>query len=157
VGSIESPGEAPTEFEPHINPNSETIMKISIPHPVARGGIAASFLCALSLGAVTASPVATAAADEAFTPRVTVTFSDLNPSEPRDALALYRRIRSAATSVCWRLDDNDLSSRIHMQACVQKAIADAVRKVNRPALVAVYNAHYRPPLPTTAAVAPAHP
>ncbi len=132
-------------------------MKISIPHPAARGGIAASLLCALSLGAAAASPITAAAVDEAFTARVTVAFSDLNPSEPRDALTLYRRIRSAATSVCWRLNDNDLSSRMHMQACVQKAIADAVRKVNRPALVAVYNAHYRPPLPTTAAAAPAHP
>jgi hypothetical protein len=40
--------------------------------------------------------------------------------------------------VCRPLDDSDLVSRDRMNACVHKAIADAVVKVNRPELVSAY-------------------
>jgi len=131
-------------------------MKIALPIPVTRGDIAVSLLCVLAVGGG-ASTVAAATADEDYAPRMIVRFGDLDPSTPRDALALYRRIQSAANAVCWRVADNDLSSRLRMQACVQKAMAEAVSRIDRPALIAVYNAHNRPPLPTSAAAAAIHP
>ena len=119
---------------------------------LTRGGIAASLLCVLSLTAAAPAP-----ADDDYTPQVIVRFSDLDPSNPHDALTLYRRIHTAADQVCWRLDDNDLSSKLRMQTCIQRAMGDAIIKIDRPALIAIYNAHHRPPLPTSAAAAPSQP
>jgi UrcA family protein len=112
-----------------------------------RHGTVALLLGALALG-IAALP---AIADSDT--QVVVSFRDLDPSTSRDAAQLYRRIHSAANSVCWPLDEGDLSSRMRMQDCIQRATAEAVTRINRPALIAVYNAHNRPPLPTAAAAA----
>jgi UrcA family protein len=112
-----------------------------------RHGTVALLLGTLALG-IAAFP---AIADSDIT-QVVVRFRDLDPSTPRDAGLLYRRIYFAANTVCWHLDEGDLSSRMRMQDCIQRATAEAVTRINRPALIAVYNAHNRPPLPTAAAV-----
>lgn len=79
--------------------------------------------------------------------KATVKFGDLNISTPEGAAALYGRIRAAARSVCGEEQD-DLWGRARAESCVHKAIADAVSKVNQPALFIVYNEHYKPPLST---------
>jgi hypothetical protein len=59
---------------------------------------------------------------------------------------LYARINAAAESACsfyWFTSDAD------QNRCVHDAIANAVMKVNQPALFAVYNAKNKTSLPTT--------
>jgi UrcA family protein len=92
-------------------------------------------------GALTCSLMAVCTAAETDTPQTTVKYADLKVSNPEGAAALYARIQRAARQVCLPLDGRDLSSKAQMSACVHKAIADAVAKVDQPALLAVYNAH----------------
>jgi UrcA family protein len=97
-------------------------------------------LAAAILGALACTTVCTAA-EPTIPPQTTVKFADLKVSSPDGAAALYGRIHRAARQVCDRLDGRDLISKARMDACVQKAIAGAVAKVDQPALFAVYNAH----------------
>jgi UrcA family protein len=80
---------------------------------------------------------------ESDVPRVTVRFGDLDLSKPQGAEALYRRIRAAAEQVCRRLDGMDLGSKARASDCREKAIADAVNTLNRPALLDLYRAKHR--------------
>jgi len=70
----------------------------------------------------------------------TVKYADLNVSSPSGAAALYARINGAANGVCRTLDGRDLSSKTHFNRCVHNAIADAVTKIDQPALYSIYNA-----------------
>jgi UrcA family protein len=79
------------------------------------------------------------AEDTAGVPQVTVKYSDLNISRTAGAGALYARISMAASDVCRLLDHGDLSSKAIFTRCVHQAIADAVTKVDQPALYSVYN------------------
>jgi UrcA family protein len=98
---------------------------------------------ALAFGFAAASP----AADSPEVRSITVKYADLNLSSPEGAAALYGRIRAAAKSVCATSDDRALWSQSGVDACVHKAIADAVMKVNKPALFGAYNDHNKTPLP----------
>jgi UrcA family protein len=98
--------------------------------------VAGAILSALASGVALASSFATVTAP----PQLVVKFADLDISTPQGATALYGRIRSAAVKVCWPSRDN-ASDQVNT-ACLQKAIADAVTTVNRPALSAVYEAKY---------------
>lgn len=80
----------------------------------------------------------------------TVRFGDLNIGTPQGAAVLYGRIRLAAARVCWPLDHGDLASKLHVEACANRAIVEAVNAVNQPALIAVYNTKNRLPLPAVA-------
>jgi UrcA family protein len=84
------------------------------------------------------------AGNDSDVPQAIVKFGDLNLSNPQGATALYHRLSSAAAIVCRPLYDGSLSSMNHVQTCVHKAIADAVTKVNRAELFAVYNAQGQP-------------
>jgi UrcA family protein len=95
----------------------------------------------------TVSAIAGAAED----PQKAVTYTELTASSVQGAAALYNRIRMATAEVCSPLDHGDLVSRMHMKACMNKAIVDAVNQVNQPALTAVYNARNGGSLPTVAA------
>lgn len=88
------------------------------------------------------------AADTTQTRSITVKFGDLNVSSPEGAAALYARIRSAAKSVCSPEQSPSDPFSTDFRACVHKAIADAVTKVNRMELYTVYNQHNTPALPT---------
>ncbi|HEY1726399.1 MAG TPA: UrcA family protein [Steroidobacteraceae bacterium] len=107
-----------------------------------------NLIAAAAIGALAAgfSSLA-AAADASAEPHVIVKYGDLNVSSPRGAAALYSRIRWAAETVCPRFERYELASRQRMDACVHKAITDAVIAVNQPALVAAYNAKNSTPLP----------
>jgi len=100
---------------------------------------------ALSTLACSLAAVCTAA-EPRDPPQTTVKFADLNLSNPVGAAALYARIHRAALQVCETLEEGDFNSKAH-DDCVNKAITDAVAKVDRPALFNVYNAHNAQPSP----------
>lgn len=71
---------------------------------------------------------------------VVVSYADLDLSRSNGATVLYRRIRSAAETVCATLNDRNLGVHAHFEACVQSAIGAAVAEVNRSTLTAYYGA-----------------
>jgi UrcA family protein len=77
---------------------------------------------------------------------VTVKFADLDTESPSGALVLYERIRAAAQGACSYYWFKTGADEAH---CVQNAIANAVTKVNKPALSAVYNAKYKISVPSS--------
>ena len=84
------------------------------------------------LGAFASSFSAVSAADPSSA-SISVKYADLNIASPSGALVLYERIRVAAQSACnyfWFKTDADEAR------CVQHTIANAVTKVNQPALSA---------------------
>ena len=93
------------------------------------------------------------AADRSDVPQVVVKFGDLNLSNRQGAATLYNRIVAAAYEVCGSFDTDirALASYRKLDACVHKAIADAVTKVGQPELFAVHNARNHQPLPNTVA------
>ena len=78
-----------------------------------------------------------AAADPSAESR-TVKFADLDMSSPSSAHVLYRRIRAAAQVVC---SYHFFATDTDKAGCVRDATADAVTKINQPALSAVYSAN----------------
>jgi UrcA family protein len=98
------------------------------------GALASSFSAVASAADASNKPI-----------NVIVKFADLNISSPAGARALYGRIRAASENACsyywFKMNQNQVR-------CVHDAIANAVTKVNRPALFAVYNAKNKTPLPT---------
>lgn len=106
-----------------------------------------SFLATTALGALACSLAAgCTTAEPRDPPQMTVKFPDLQVSNPEGAAALYARIQRAARLVCQSTDPRNYSSPMH-DACLHDAIANAVAKVNRPALFIVYNAHNAQPAP----------
>jgi UrcA family protein len=104
-------------------------------------------IAATAVGAFAASFTLIAHADQSTdVPQVIVKYADLSVSSPQGAAALYHRIWAAAVTVCRPLDDRDLGSKQVMDACIHKAVADAVAKVDQPALSAVYREKNRQPL-----------
>lgn len=69
-----------------------------------------------------------------------VKYGDLNVSSAAGANALYARIHAAAEQVCRPFDNRDLAFKRLKEACIHDAIANAVIKVDQPALFSVYNA-----------------
>ena len=66
---------------------------------------------------------------------VTVRFADLDTTNAQGAAVLYRRIQSAAESVCRDLEPGrELAWRRVYTNCIQTAIGNAVVKVDRPAV-----------------------
>ena len=115
-------------------------MNTSSPSTGLRGVIATAIF-----GALVSSFSAVSAADPSSA-SITVKYADLNLASPSGALVLYERIRAAAQSACnyfWFKTDADEAR------CVQNTIANAVSKVNQPALSAVYNAKYKISAPST--------
>ena len=99
------------------------------------------------LSAFACSPATVCLAAEPMDPpQMTVKYADLNVSKNEGAATLYARIQQAARQICPVLDVRNLSSESH-GACVHRAIADAVAKVDEPALYAVYSAHNGQPTP----------
>lgn len=115
----------------------------TITSPRFRGLIATAIFSAL---ASSFAPVG-AAADSTDAPTTIVKYGDLNVSTSQGMTALYERIRAAAETVCRPLDGRDLSSKMRKDGCINKAIADAVTKVDQPELFAAYNAKNATPLP----------
>jgi UrcA family protein len=119
--------------------HKEIVMNLPTTFTGIRGLIAAAIFGLLGLGLCVV-----AAADPSAASR-TVKFADLNISSPSGAHVLYMRIRAAAQVVCsyyFFATDADKAR------CVRDATADAVAKINQPALSAVYNANNRTSVPS---------
>ena len=115
-------------------------MNTSVPSTGLRGLIATAIF-----GALASSFSAVSAADP-NSASVTVKYADLNIASPSGARVLYERIRVAAHTACsyfW------FKTAAHEARCVQNTIAEAVAKVNEPALSAVYDAKYKTASPNT--------
>jgi UrcA family protein len=109
---------------------------------------AGAILSALAFSFATVSN----ADDDTAPPQVVVKFGDLDVSTSHGATALYGRIHRAAVDVCSRMFSGQ-AYKWHESACLQKVIGDAVIKVNRPALSAVFASKYgvSPPMVLAAA------
>lgn len=80
---------------------------------------------------------ANAAGDEV--PRLTVSYADLDLTRAEGAQTLYRRLRSAARQVCDAgYDMRALAERARYRACVEKAVEEAVRTIDRDVLTALH-------------------
>jgi UrcA family protein len=113
--------------------------------------VAGAILSALAFSFATVSR-----ADEHTTPpQEIVKFGDLDVSTSQGAAALYGRIHSAAINVCWRMYDSGLAYWVEKDACLKKAIGDAVITINRPALSAVFASKYGTPQPVVLTAAEA--
>ncbi len=121
----------------------------SITSTCRRTLVAGAILSALALSFATASR----ADDGTAPPQVIVKFADLDVSTSAGAATLYRRIHSAAVDVCTRMYVEEQAYKWHKNACLQKVIGDAVIKVNRPALSAVFTSKYGVSLPIVLAAA----
>lgn len=87
--------------------------------------------------------VTIAKADSAFEPlSVTVQFADLDTANTQGAAVLYRRLKSAAATVCQGPVSNKELAQVSLYTgCVRTALSAAIAKVNRPALTAFAAAH----------------
>jgi UrcA family protein len=122
------------------NPYREMTMNTSTPSTALRGLIATAIFGALAL-----SFSAVSAADPASSAGITVKYSDIKIESTSGARVIYERIRAAAQSACnyfWFKTDADEAR------CLQNTIANAVTKVNQPALTAVYNEKFKTSSPT---------
>jgi UrcA family protein len=72
-------------------------------------------------------------------PTKTVSYGDLKMSSPKDVATLVRRIRSAAEEVCGpaTITGSFVVQPAHRQ-CVERAVSQAVAKIDSPALTAFY-------------------
>ena len=94
---------------------------------------------AAAVGAFATSLTVAAHANQSTdVPQVIVKYADLAVSTPQGAAALYHRIFAAAFTVCRPLDDGSLRTKQLQEACIHQAVADAVAKVDEPALSAFY-------------------
>jgi UrcA family protein len=98
--------------------------------------------------AVTAGLILSATAAQAAgvveVTKLRVQFADLNLNTPHGAHELYARLSGAADIACGdQAELADISEMRAIAACRQKAIEDAVARINRPRLTAVYDEHYR--------------
>jgi UrcA family protein len=79
------------------------------------------------------------AATAADTPiQVPVNYAGLDLSTPSGAKVMYARLHAAAEQVCEPLDGADLSLGVRRRACIQKAMSNAVREVDKPLLTQIY-------------------
>lgn len=75
-------------------------------------------------------------------PSVIVHFADLDLTHGDGVAVLYRRLKSAAETVCAPQDSRDLGSQMRFRVCWQSALGAAVSKVDRPTLTAYYRAQF---------------
>jgi UrcA family protein len=72
--------------------------------------------------------------------QVKVSYGDLDLSSASGAATLYKRIQSAADTVCHSLKNPDLYYRRLFHACMRRATSNAINEINQPVLAAVANA-----------------
>jgi UrcA family protein len=114
-------------------------------HPTRSNAFAETAMNRLTLMMLTAA-LATGAqlahADDgsAAPTKMLIHYSDLDLSRPAGAMSLYRRLHTAAETVCTPLNGQDVGHQLMFRRCVGDAIARAVTEVDQPALGAYYRA-----------------
>jgi UrcA family protein len=129
--------------------SSIKIQSRSITSTPLRTLVAGAILGALALSFASVS----SADDRTSPPQVIVKFADLDVSTQQGAQTIYRRIHSAADNVCFRMYASNEAYKLNRDACLQKVIADAVTKVNEPALSAIFASKYGLSAPVVLAAA----
>jgi UrcA family protein len=94
----------------------------------------ASIACTLTAGTALAAPPA------GEVPSVTVSYADLDLSNPAGAHTLYQRIRAAARMVCAPLASKELKRNGLWRDCYEQAVSNAVATIDRPTLTALHQA-----------------
>jgi UrcA family protein len=84
--------------------------------------------------------VDTGTASGAGLPQVTVSYKDLDLSRPSDARVLYARLRHAASEVCQPAPRLELARHRAWEQCYGAALEGAVKQINEPQVLALYNA-----------------
>jgi UrcA family protein len=112
-----------------------------------RGFIVAAIFSAVASGFAAAA----SAAGPTESHSMVVPYGDLNLASPKGAATLYTRIVAAAHGVCDAQGERSFEYRAQERVCLHDAIADAVTKVGREQLIAIYNAKNRQPLPVALA------
>jgi UrcA family protein len=99
--------------------------------------IALTFLTLLTVDARAADSMATP-------PSVTVSYSDVAFGSSTGAADVYRKLKAAARKVCGDYaGTRTLEMQIAARDCVDAALANAVRTIDRPTLSALHAAEYR--------------
>jgi UrcA family protein len=93
-------------------------------------------LVALAATAFTFVGSAAVAAPATVTHEATVNYADLNLESPAGIDKLYARLRTAARQVCGSAERSDLAASMYVAECRAKAVAQAVAKIDNPALTA---------------------
>ena len=77
-------------------------------------------------------------------PSVTVSYSDVAFGNTDGAAHVYRKLKNAARKVCG-VSNGTKTLELHLAAqdCYEAALADAVRKVDRPTLTALHSSKTR--------------
>ena len=71
--------------------------------------------------------------------RVSVSYSDMAFASTEGAAQVYRKLKAAARTVCGVGDGHQsLASAMAAHECYEGALADAVRKIDRPLLTALH-------------------
>ena len=77
-------------------------------------------------------------------PSVTVSYSDVAFGNTAGAADVYRKLKNAARKVCGATSGTQtLEMRVAARECVDDALADAVRKIDRPTLSALHASRTR--------------
>jgi UrcA family protein len=78
-------------------------------------------------------------------PRVTVTYSDTAFATRAETADVYRKFKAAARKVCGLESGRvlTLDDRTRAKGCVDEALTDVVRRLNRPMLTSVHEASAR--------------
>jgi len=81
-----------------------------------------------------------AAETEANLPRIQVHYSDFEITTQKGAENVYRKLKSAARKVCGAAPGGSLNLDQETKAkkCVNAALADAVRRIDRPTLTSLH-------------------
>src|SRR5262249_55150293 len=100
---------------------------------------------ALTTALATTAPLAQAAdqAADSTAPapaKMLIHYSDLDLTRPAGAVTLYRRLQTAAETVCTRINGEDVNHKLMFRRCVADALSRAVTEVDQPALGAYYRA-----------------
>lgn len=86
-------------------------------------------------------------------PKQVVTYKDLNLNSDAGTKVLYKRIQGAADQVCGKVDVRDLQGMSVRNACLDRAISQAVAAVNSPKLTQVYVSKAGNPAPQSLPIA----
>ena len=103
-------------------------MKSYVSYPFLPLALAAA-VCLLGSATASAGPIESRS--------TTVSFRDLDLSNPYGVTTLYQRIKAAAEKVCG-YQGTDFIERSIWRGCVRGAVDDAVAKVNNPLLTALH-------------------
>lgn len=94
----------------------------------------------VALAALTLAAAFAGAARAADAPQIHVKYADLDVNTVAGATVLYRRIHTAATHVCAVPGAGDLGLLARIDACTDRAVAEAVAAVDNATLTGLYMA-----------------